>query len=941
MKIKSSFLILLIGIIGSIFLFAQIVMSANTDIIINEIGAYESAGYEWVEIWNKGNDAIILDGWKFVEDGTNHGLTASTTDNILSPGEYGAICQDENKFLEKYPSFAGSVFDSSWGSLKESGEEIGLKDSAGNWAEVLFVYPAVSNYSLERVSADVGASSSANWKEHPAGSTVGQINYWTNYVPPSNQPPIAIINGPTSTSVGETVEFDSSDSNDSDGTIVSHQWSVGGEEAGVLSIFSYQFATSGSFAIVLQVIDDKGASASTSLDIIVNSTATTAIITTSTTFPTIYINEFLSDPAAGTEWIELYNPSTSTVNLTGWTLSDSVGVRSSPTGTIDGEDFFVIELTNILNNTGDTITLKNPNVEVVDQVIYGIPALPAPAKSNSISRSVDGVGAWQETTTPTRDSANIITAPASPSASSGQRSGSVGSQTNQEIPPSNNLNSAGQIIINELLPNPKGSDTENEFIELKNIGTEQVNLQDWIIADASNRYKIKEGMVKPGGFIVYKRSTTNIALNNSGEETVKLSNPAGELIDSVKYSGPAGEDESYAKKSDGIYLWTIKLTPGAENIFVDKNLAPVVSVGYMKEAEVGETAIFDASDTYDPESDSLQFTWTTGSEERNGPVVDFVFERAGNRVVELTVDDGHGNREFKKLNVTVVRTEASDEADAEVKIDGSVAAAPAVKKSGKSYQPVVVTTLEKIGGMAIGDKVRVSGVVAVLPGVFGSQYFYIVDQTSGAGVQVYSNKKDFPNLKIGNKVEVTGELSQAYGEWRVKTKEKKDIKISGFAEEPIGRTADVADIDESMVGSLVTASGEITELKASNLYLDDGTDEIRIYFKKGAGLDKKNYRLGEMVKITGIVGMSSAGLQIIPRGGFDIEKMEETIASSGSVLGDKKSSGFAETYLTVTAGGLTSILIGLFARARGKLVFSILKKTGSLAVALIKRGPRV
>ncbi len=591
MKIKWSFVILLIAMIGSIFLFTQIVKSVNTDIVINEIGAFEGVGYEWLEIWNKGNEAISLDGWKFVEDGVNHGLVVSTTDNILAPGEYGAICQEESKFLERYPAFPGSIFDSSWGSLNESGEEIGLKDSENNWAEVLFIYPVAPNYSLERISANELASSTANWQEHPTGNTLGQINYWTSYLPPE----------PTATTTPTSTPEAGKDEEDKDNAA-------------------------------------------------------------STTYSAIYINEFLPDPSTSSEheWIELYNPTTSTVDLTGWTLSDSITIRNSPTGTIVAESFFVVELSNILNNTGDAIILKNPVNEISDSIIYGTGSLPVPAKGNSLARSIDGAGDWQETTTRTKNLENIITAPIVEVQQSNTGGGS-GSPAPQDNLPSNNLNSAGQIIINELLPNPQGADTENEFIELKNTVTEQINLQDWVIADASGKYKIKEGMISSGGFMVFKRSLTNLALNNSGSEEVKLFNPAGNLIDSVKYLGPVGEAESYARKSDSAWAWTIKLTPGTENIFVEKNLAPVVAVEYLKNAEVGETAVFDASDTYDPEGDSLQFTWSTGSEEKNGPVVNFVFDRAGERVVELSVADSWGNKVEKKFKITVVRTEASDE----------------------------------------------------------------------------------------------------------------------------------------------------------------------------------------------------------------------------------------------------------------------------------------
>jgi len=73
----------------SLFLFFGFAHSDNTDIVINEIGAYESSGNEWVEIFNRGTESVDLIGWKFWENNTNHALTLKQgEDFILEPGEF-------------------------------------------------------------------------------------------------------------------------------------------------------------------------------------------------------------------------------------------------------------------------------------------------------------------------------------------------------------------------------------------------------------------------------------------------------------------------------------------------------------------------------------------------------------------------------------------------------------------------------------------------------------------------------------------------------------------------------------------------------------------------------------------------------------------------------------------------------------------------------------
>src|SRR3989344_7666395 len=161
-------------LLGSFFVFNS-AFSANSDIIINEIGASSTSTHEWIEIWNKGSEPVDLTGWKFWENSTNHGLSVSTTDALVSAGEHAVIVQDANQFILDYPGFSGSIFDSSWSSLNESGEEIGLKDASGNFIEQ-FTYISAPNYSLQRRDSFLADYTSANWAEHMSGNTAGFLN---------------------------------------------------------------------------------------------------------------------------------------------------------------------------------------------------------------------------------------------------------------------------------------------------------------------------------------------------------------------------------------------------------------------------------------------------------------------------------------------------------------------------------------------------------------------------------------------------------------------------------------------------------------------------------------------------------------------------------------------------------------------------------------------
>ncbi|MCH8741335.1 lamin tail domain-containing protein [Patescibacteria group bacterium] len=127
------------------------------------------------------------------------------------------------------------------------------------------------------------------------------------------------------------------------------------------------------------------------------------------------------------------------------------------------------------------------------------------------------------------------------------------------------------IFINELLPSPEGPDNEEEFIELYNNNSVPVNLSEWTIQDtrgSTKAYTFPEGTnIHSRSFLVLNRPVSKIVLNNEGEGLI-LKNPSESIVDSVLYEGKAPQGQSYAKKIDGIWEWTLILTPGEENRFL-------------------------------------------------------------------------------------------------------------------------------------------------------------------------------------------------------------------------------------------------------------------------------------------------------------------------------------------------------------------------------------
>lgn len=119
----------------------------------------------------------------------------------------------------------------------------------------------------------------------------------------------------------------------------------------------------------------------------------------------------------------------------------------------------------------------------------------------------------------------------------------------------------GKIVINEVLIRPHydwegtgGVDPKDEFIELLNLGPFAVNLRGWWLDDiagaGSNPYELPGVTLRPGEFVVFFRSRTHIALNDSGD-TVRLLSPDSRVIDQISYKRVRAYNLSYGRLPDG------------------------------------------------------------------------------------------------------------------------------------------------------------------------------------------------------------------------------------------------------------------------------------------------------------------------------------------------------------------------------------------------------
>lgn len=759
----------------------------------------------------------------------------------------------------------------------------------------------------------------------------------------------------------------------------------------------------------------------------------------------VRLNEFVSDPAdSDVEWIELANVGPNAVNLADWVIEDGAERRTVLTGALPIGEFFVVAAPKgALNNGGDRIVLRQPNGTLVDAVSYGdwddgkagdnAPAASDPA---SIARVIDGVDTdndrldWVRTETPTKGAANIVASvPHASAISEAPREPSGVSRGGRAL-----------IMLNELLPDPVSDDLGGEYIELANLGDVAADLTGWRLADAlGTEHVIAQDSgataIGPGGFLVLSRARTNIALNNTGGETVRLFKPDADRATSVaSWSGAVVEGSAWARGSDGRWRWTVEPTRGEANRMTTPNRLPEAVIDGPSAVAPGATVALDASDSADPDAETVSYLWEFGDPATEADVATrvigrYVYADAGTYTVTLTVTDARGGVATARRRVVVGDASAGiipsePEASRAIAFGGSaVAAAPSIASFARTlrlsellpnpsgsddgewvevenvgdvdasldgWSLVSVGSTERVAelpadvvpargflilprtavryalrndgmalefrdpdgavvdtlayeraregwsfarrdaaawqwtsaptpgatnafvlGVRVGTQsaqsyiahvqshmdqplaipiaelddvpfhtdVVVRGTVTAALGDVGAQIFYLGDDD--AGVQVYVGKRELPPFVVGTQVEVVGEYRMAGGAPRIGIRTPEDVRVmgSGVVPEPI--VLRVADATDALLGRLVTFDGEVMEVHGRMVYVDDGTDEIRISLTSASG--DVEPRAGDTVRVTGILGKTQTGYRVLARAAGDVAIRKRAVVERAAV----------------------------------------------------------
>jgi len=374
------------------------------------------------------------------------------------------------------------------------------------------------------------------------------------------------------------------------------------------------------------------------------------------------------------EFVEIYNPTSSTVNLGGYRLS-----KKTSGGTIsnlltsfapfdlaplnyyllthpNGYDDTVIKADAVYSSDNYSIADNNTVIlysddghTVVDKAGFGnvndfegLKYPNNPPANQSIGRK------WADGYSDTNDnSADFEIQAPTPKA-----------QNVSPPPPPPPTVYSTKIYLNEIFPSPSAGE---EWIEIVNGDTVAVNLDGWTIEDVvgtTKVYTIGNVDLEPDGFKVFYKSDTGITLNNTGDKLI-LKNPDEEMVSEYEYSNTPN-DKSWSRKEEGVDDWTSDwpASPGASNV-APANHYPVANAGSnIVNAKTGETLNFNGSASSDYDGTIVSYEWNFGDGSVfSGAQVVHSYSTVGTYQVSLTVRDNSSAASTSSITVTVVAGE--------------------------------------------------------------------------------------------------------------------------------------------------------------------------------------------------------------------------------------------------------------------------------------------
>lgn len=420
------------------------------------------------------------------------------------------------------------------------------------------------------------------------------------------------------------------------------------------------------------------------------------------------------------EWIEIKNTGSENLDLSNYTLEDSTAHPWTLNGILNSLETLKIEgFPFQLNNKGDSVTLKTVQGLFVDSYTYS--------------------------------EEEIVLAEESPAS------------TPLLYP-----------IFSEALPNPEGSDSTNEWIELYNPYDETLNLSGLKLDDAdggSSPYSLS-GELGAETYLLVWVEDSGLSLNNGGD-SIRLLGVNNEILWSVDYTNST-EGQSYAFINDS-YFWTSP-TPNSDNEIAASEIEENYENGDLSEViEISE--VLPNPDGPDQEGEWIEITnggastvnlgnWTISDSSNADPYI-FPTETIIDPGESLVIDRSESGISLNNTNESLQIADFTGEVIDEVSYESST--------EGESYAEISVEEMasEQASLESLGTKVfKLWAWVEPSPGLsnpswkqfkgtvqsFEGNYVTLYDGFSNWDFEVTNDAINELVFNIGNKVLVRAEL---------------------------------------------------------------------------------------------------------------------------------------------------------------------------------------
>jgi len=317
-------------------------------VLITEIMFYPwPDSVEWIEIYNPTDESIDLQDWGISDSRPFAAVPISAEACILPARDFIVLTSDSSVF-QQYPQHQSKIVvtEKSISKLNNSGDAVCLFDFTGFMIDTVFYSKEMGysqGFSLERISLENSGIESNNWavSQNPAGATPAQMNsYWpqnydlavtaTDILIHPEQPrfPISLTisflvrnKGLLPIDSFELTIFNDLNLNQKIEATEIIGSSISGSalvpDESIRLEIDWDAPFSGKFtigALVQTAVDGRQSNNLAFRDIGVGFKENSVII-----------NEFLAKPGNNqSEWIELFNPTSDTLDLDGWSLFDAV-----------------------------------------------------------------------------------------------------------------------------------------------------------------------------------------------------------------------------------------------------------------------------------------------------------------------------------------------------------------------------------------------------------------------------------------------------------------------------------------------------------------------------------------------------------------------------------------------------------------------------------------